>query len=156
MVTPLQSTKAESVGAALANLTEDIAPPLSIESVLVTTVPAAEAAITEPPEQLDPLGSPHPIPWNWVMTTYADVRLQRAGLRYYRSPSLVSPDGKYAAYSRMQMQVQPELYRSRLSSVIFVENLQIGELQVINANSPLADNPFEWGKLLICQELSRF
>lgn len=52
------------------------------------------------------------------MTTHADLSSERVGLRYYRSPSLVSPDGLYAAYSRMQMQVQLELYRSRVSSVM--------------------------------------
>lgn len=67
--------------------------------------------------------------------------VQSLRLHYYRSPSLVSPDGMYAAYSHIQMQSQPELYRSRVSSVMFVENLQTGELQVINATSPLADNP---------------
>jgi len=142
MVTPLQSTKAAPVGAALA-------PPLSIKSAPpATTVPATESAATnEPPEQIDPLGSPHPVPWNWIMTTHADVSSKRgSGLNYYRSQSLVSPDGKYAAYSRIQMQVQPELFRSRVSSVMFVENLQTGELQVINANSPLADNPLVAGE----------
>lgn len=128
MVTPLQSTKAETVGAAA------IAPP--------TTMPAAE----EPPTQ-DPLGSPHPVPWNWVMTTHADDNLKHSfGLHYYRSPSLISPDGRYAAYSRIQMRSQPELYRSRVSSIMFVENLQTGKLQVINATSPFADNGLGLGK----------
>ncbi len=118
MIAPLQPIKAEPVS---------VAPP----SINAATVPAVA--------QSDPLGSPYPIPWNWVMATHAGSS-KRARLHYYRSPSLVSPDGVYAAYSRIQMQAQPELYRSRVSSVIFVENLQTGELQVVNASSPLADH----------------
>lgn len=127
MVTPLHPTKAQTVG------TATIAPP--------NTMPAADA-----PTQ-DPLGSPHPVPWNWVMTTHADDNSKHSfGLHYYRSPSLISPDGQYAAYSRIQMRSQPELYRSRVSSVMFVENLQTGDLEVINATSPLADNGLGLGK----------
>lgn len=136
MVTPLQSTKAETVGAAR------LAPP-------PTTIPAADA-LTQ-----DPLGSPHPVPWNWVMTTHADDNSKHSfGLHYYRSPSLISPDGRYAAYSRIQMRSQPELYRSRVSSVMFVENLQTGELQVINASSPLADHRLGSGTISILTPVS--
>ena len=63
-------------------------------------------------------------------------------LRYYRSPSLVSPDGQYAAYSRIQMRIQPNFARSQVASVLFLENLKTGALQVITASSPFADNPF--------------
>lgn len=93
-------------------------------------------------EQIDPLDSPHPIPWNWVLATHAEMSANdSSGLRYYRSQSLVSPDGNYAAYSRIQMHAQPELYRSRVTSVMFVENLQTGDLRTITPSSPLADNP---------------
>lgn len=143
IVTSLQSTKADPVSAALAKrgnsaqLTEGIAPPLSIESESAATNAA----------QSDPIGSLHSIPWTWVMTTQANVSSKRgSGLHYYRSPSLVSPNGKYAAYSRLMMRVQPELYRSRVSSVMFVENLRTGELQVINATSPLGNNSLVAGE----------
>lgn len=135
MVTPLQSTKAETVGTA-------IAPPPSL-------IPAADESTQ------DPLGSPHPVPWNWVMTTHADDNSKHSfGLHYYRSPSLISPDGRYAAYSRIQMRSQPELYRSRVSSTMFVENLQTGDLQVINATSPLADNRLVSGTISILTPVS--
>ena len=92
--------------------------------------------------QLDPLDSPHPIPWNWVLATHAEVSAsESSGSRYYRSQSLISPDGQYAAYSRIQMQGQPELYQSRVTSVMFLENLHTGDLRTITAASPLADNP---------------
>jgi len=92
--------------------------------------------------QIDPLDSPHPIPWNWVLTTQAEAAAKgKAGIRYYRSPSLVSPDGQYAAYSRIEMQVHPDLWRCRVTSVMFLENLRTGDLRTITASSPLADHP---------------
>lgn len=93
--------------------------------------------------QLDPLNSPHPVPWNWVLATLAAVEPNGTPqLHCYRSQSLISPDGQYAAYSRIQMQVQAEFFRSRVSSILFVENLRTGDLQAITPASPLADNPF--------------
>lgn len=65
-----------------------------------------------------------------------------SNVHYYRSQSLISPDGQYAAYSRIQMQVHPEFFRSRVSSVLFLENLKTGSLQTVTASSPLSDNPF--------------
>lgn len=92
--------------------------------------------------QLDPLDSPHPIPWNWVLTTHAEISANgQSGVRYYRSPSLVSPDGLWAAYTRIQMDALPELYKSRVSSVMFAENLQTGDLHTVTAASPLFDSP---------------
>jgi hypothetical protein len=116
---------------------------LSVKSAPPNQVPTTqEPAMTESQAQMDPLDSPYPIPWNWVMKTQEDVNSTTgSGIRYYRSQSLISPDGHYAAYTRLSMQVQPEMYRSRVSSTMFVENLQTGELQVITATSPLADNP---------------
>lgn len=93
--------------------------------------------------QLDPLNSPHPIPWNWVLAMQAEANPRRyAKIHYYRSQSLLSPDGQYAAYSRIQMQVVPESTQNRVSSVLFLENLRTGDLQTITASSPFSDNPF--------------
>lgn len=61
---------------------------------------------------------------------------------YYRSQSLLSPDGEYKAYSRIQMQIESEFFQSRVSSVLFLENLRTGDLQAITATSPFAENPF--------------
>ncbi len=97
-----------------------------------------------PSVQLDPLDSPHPVPWNWVTATLATKdSIQAPRLYYYRSHSLISVDGQYAAYSRIQMQVDPEFSRSRVASVLFLENLKTGELQAITPTSPLAENPFK-------------
>ncbi|ACK64214.1 hypothetical protein PCC8801_0108 [Rippkaea orientalis PCC 8801] len=87
----------------------------------------------------DPLDSPYPVPWKWLIETQGEFsQKQTTGSRYYRSQALVSPDGKYAAYTRIQLTATPELYQSRVTSVMFVENLETGELQVIRADSPLA------------------
>jgi hypothetical protein len=87
----------------------------------------------------DPLNSPHPVPWSWMMKTQQEYSQQgHSGLRYYRSPALLSPDGKYAAYSRIEMRAEPDLYASKALSVMFLENIQTGELQVIRAKSPIA------------------
>jgi hypothetical protein len=89
--------------------------------------------------QLDPLNSPHPIPWGWVMATLADGKPSK---HYYRSQALTSPDGCHKAYSRVQMQVESAFHQSRVSSVLFLENLETGDLQAIAATSPFAENPF--------------
>lgn len=90
-------------------------------------------------ENEDPLNSPYPIPWNWITTTQQEYAHKgQSGLRYYRSPALVSPDGKYAAYSRIEVRAEPELYRSKVISVMFLEDLATGALQVIRADSPIA------------------
>ena len=96
---------------------------------------------------IDPLDSPHPVPWNWVMDTYTNLSSTRGfGLRYYRSPSLISPDGRYAAYSRIKMRSEADLFRSRVTSVMFLEDLQTGDLTTITASSPLADNPLDYNE----------
>ena len=95
----------------------------------------------------DPLNSPHPVPWNWVMDAYSNSSSNRGfGLRYYRSPSLISPDGRYAAYSRIKMRSESDLFRSRVTSVMFLEDLQTGDLTTITASSPLADNPLDYNE----------
>jgi hypothetical protein len=87
----------------------------------------------------DPLLSPYPVPWQWIIKTQQDYAAQnRTGLRYYRSPALVSPSGNYAAYSRIEVRAEANLYESKVLSVLFLENLQTGELQVIRAESPIA------------------
>ncbi len=63
-------------------------------------------------------------------------------LHYYRSQSLLSSDRRFASYSRIQMQAKAEFYGSSVSSILFLENLETGDLQAVTPTSPLADNPF--------------
>ncbi len=91
---------------------------------------------------LDPLDSPHPIPWHWIIETQTSLSQKgKTSIVYYRSSSLVSPDGKYAVYSRLQMEVAPEMHQSRVTSLMFVENLATGELRILQSNSPMALDP---------------
>lgn len=116
--------------------------------LLSTSTPPISPAprIQGPTPQIDPMNSPYPVPWQWVMETFDKVRSTTgAGVRYYRSPSLMSPNGEYAAYSRIEMHVEAQLYECYVSSVMFVEHLATGDLQTIMASSPIAthqiDNP---------------
>jgi hypothetical protein len=97
---------------------------------------------SEPSEQAqqDPIGSSYPIPWDWILNTHELVSSGGgSGVRYYRSVPVVSPDGRYAVYSRVQLEVKPELYNSRVSSVLFVEDRQTGKLRVVSSTSPNMD-----------------
>jgi hypothetical protein len=92
--------------------------------------------------QIDPLNSPHPIPWNWVTSIVFGSHSVPHSYGYYRTQSLISPDGQYAAYSRIQVQLAAHFSQSRVVSVLFVENLRTGSLRTLMASSPFADNPF--------------
>ncbi|MBD2384852.1 hypothetical protein [Cylindrospermum sp. FACHB-282] len=88
----------------------------------------------------DPIGSPHPIPWKWITVTQEAIGSKGgSGVRYYRSLPVVSPDGQYAVYSRVQLEVKPEMYNSRVTSVLFVQDRQTKRLRVMAATSPVSD-----------------
>ncbi len=72
----------------------------------------------------------------------AALHERTVAFRYYRSQSLISPDGRYAAYSRIQLQLSPDLPQSRIASILFIEQLETGELQTVTPAAPFADNPF--------------
>ncbi len=106
----------------------------------------------------DPLDSPFPVPWQWILDTYGVCRLKQAcesaaGSHhsrnfFYRSSSLYCPNQRYAAYSRICFQGNPLLQNCRVVSTLFVEDLQTGMLQTIVAKSPLAPHPFQTETLL--------
>ena len=90
--------------------------------------------------QTDPIGSPHPIPWQWILATQEAIGAKGgSGVRYYRSIPVISPDGKYAIYSRVQMEVKPEMHNSRVNSVLFVEDRQTKRLRVMTSTSVVID-----------------
>jgi hypothetical protein len=74
--------------------------------------------------------------------TMLNDRRTLPNVRYYRTPSLLSPDGQYAAYSRIQMTLAPDYTSCKVASVLFLENLEMGSLQTITADSPMSGNPF--------------
>lgn len=112
---------------------------------LLALLAASAAPMTfSPPAsaQLDPLNSPYPIPWNWILAVLAEKPSATPQFCYYRSPSLISPDGAYAAYSRIQFQRAESFVLSRVASILFVEHLSSGRLHTITPAAPFADNPF--------------
>ncbi|BAW97628.1 hypothetical protein NIES970_25820 [[Synechococcus] sp. NIES-970] len=92
----------------------------------------------------DPLHSPFPIPWQWILETQAAVAAgQHNGAEVYRSPLLTNGRQQYAAYSRIHLELRPCLQQSRINSIVFVENLQTGVLSTVVTQSPLAPHPFQ-------------
>lgn len=91
--------------------------------------------------QLDPLNSPHPIPWNWILAAHnAALAANRFTPQHYRSATLRSPDGDWLAYSRINLELQPQLYACRVTSILLIENLVEGTLQSIAASSPFSQD----------------
>ncbi|NMG11035.1 hypothetical protein [Brasilonema sp. UFV-L1] len=107
-----------------------------LTAVTVVEQPAQDAQGV----QQDPVGSPHPIPWAWIQATQDAIGSKGiSGVRYYRSMPVISPDGRYAMYSRVQLQVEPQMHNSRVTSVLFVEDKQTKKLRVISSTAPIND-----------------
>lgn len=104
-----------------------------------------EVPVEEPREQADtvpddPMGSPHPIPWKWIVTTQEVIGGKGgSGIRHYRSIPIVSPDGRYAVYSRVELEVRPEMHNSRVSSLLFLEDRQTKRLRVMSKTAEVRD-----------------
>ncbi|MEH1872628.1 hypothetical protein [Nostoc sp.] len=105
-----------------------------------TEIPVVEPREESQAEQIDPIGSPHPIPWKWITATQEAISSKGgSGVRHYRSVPVVSPDGKYAVYSRVQLEVKPQMYNSRVTSVLFVQDMQTKRLWVMASTTPVSD-----------------
>ncbi|MEH1938183.1 MAG: hypothetical protein V7L14_31655 [Nostoc sp.] len=105
-----------------------------------TEIPVAEPRDEPQAEQIDPIGSPHPIPWKWITATQEAIGSKGgSGVRHYRSVPVVSPDGKYAVYSRVQLEVKPQMYNSRVTSVLFVQDMQTQRLWVMASTNAVSD-----------------
>ncbi|AFY55038.1 hypothetical protein Riv7116_2530 [Rivularia sp. PCC 7116] len=90
--------------------------------------------------QQDPIGSPHAIPWKWITATQETVSANGgSGIRYYRSVPVISPDGRYSIYSRVKLEAKPQMHKSRVSSVLFVEDRKTNHLKVVASTSALID-----------------
>ncbi|MDZ8185947.1 MAG: hypothetical protein RMX96_13985 [Nostoc sp. ChiSLP02] len=110
-----------------------------VQPTTTTEIPATESVDESQAEQIDPIGSPHPIPWKWITATQEAIGSKGGGVRHYRSVPVVSPDGKYAVYSRVQLEVKPEMYNSRVTSVLFVQDLHTKKLWVMASTTPVND-----------------
>lgn len=106
----------------------------------ITEIPVEEMQQTQDGVTEDPMGSPHPIPWKWITTTQEIIGGQGgSGVRHYRSIPVVSPDGRYAVYSRVQMEVRPEMHDSRVTSLLFLEDRQTKRLRVMSKTAEIND-----------------
>ncbi|WP_339385987.1 hypothetical protein [Calothrix rhizosoleniae] len=95
---------------------------------------------TQLEKQEDPIASPHPVPWKWITSTQKAIGSQGiSGVRYYRSVPVISPDGRYAVYSRVQLQVEPEMHNTRVTSMLFIEDRQTKKLKVLKSTSRVRD-----------------
>ncbi|MBF2017004.1 MAG: hypothetical protein IGS23_17755 [Rivularia sp. T60_A2020_040] len=112
-----------------------------------------DAPVSEEPQeselsQEDPIGSPHPIPWKWITATQESVSTTTgSGVRHYRSIPVISPDGRYSIYSRVSLEVKPQMHESRVSSVLFVEDRRTNQLKVVSSTSALVDPLLEGKKM---------
>ncbi|MDZ8077576.1 MAG: hypothetical protein RMX35_00525 [Nostoc sp. DcaGUA01] len=110
------------------------------QPTITTEIPTTETVDESQAEQIDPIGSPHPIPWKWITATQEAIGSNGgSGVRHYRSVPVLSPDGKYAVYSRVQLEVKPEMYNSRVTSVMFVQDMQTKKLWVMASTTPVSD-----------------
>lgn len=111
------------------------------------TVPTEEQVSTPLGVPADPINSPYPIPWKWIVMTQEAIGGQgRSGVRQYRSIPVVSPDGRYAVYSRVQLEVQPEMHNSQVSSLLFIEDRQTKRLNILAKTSDTFDLLLKNGK----------
>ena len=112
-----------------------------------------DAPVSEEPQESelsheDPIGSPHPIPWKWITATQESVSTTTgSGVRHYRSLPVISPDGRYSIYSRVSLEVKPQMHESRVSSVLFVEDRRTNQLKVVSSTSALVDPLLEGKKM---------
>jgi hypothetical protein len=107
---------------------------------LITEIPVEEAQQLQTGVAEDPMGSPHPIPWKWITTTQETIGGSgRSGVRHYRSIPVISPDGRYAVYSRVQLEVRPEMHNSRVTSLLFLEDRQTKRLRVMSKTADIND-----------------
>ncbi|BAZ06962.1 hypothetical protein NIES3974_36240 [Calothrix sp. NIES-3974] len=139
LIAKLKSAKAGSNGEGLLGnqvyLTAKVQPGIRNIQPILDDVPVLEQQEPEARDSEDPLGSTYPIPMNWIMATQEAIGPRGGGTRYYRSHPVVSPDGRYAVYSRVQLEVKPEMHKTRVSSVLFIEDRQTKRLQVVSSTS---------------------
>ncbi len=85
----------------------------------------------------DPLGSDIAIPWPQIQAALARAQQQNQPLTLFeRTAPLSSPDGGSAVYSRLLIQARPQLLESKVSSVLFWQDLRTGEIQAVAASQP--------------------
>lgn len=131
--------------------------------VLVPTAQFALPAVAAPrPRNLpvpawvpeDPLASAYPIPWRWVWGLQTQAQRTRRSLwGTTQSPVLVSPDGRYSVFSRVQVVAHRDYTRSQVSSTLHIRRpggalpllvRPLGQPQVIQPGQIWVLVPVSW------------
>lgn len=137
------SSETESLKTEVLTATTNISNIREAQPSLVTEIPVDEPQQQQDGVPDDPMGSPHPIPWKWIIATQETIGGQGgSGVRHYRSIPVVSPDGRYAVYSRVQLEVKPEMHNSRVTSLLFLEDRQTKKLRVMSRTATAGDPLF--------------
>ncbi|MBF2064083.1 MAG: hypothetical protein IGS39_06615 [Calothrix sp. C42_A2020_038] len=140
LIERLKAAKAYSIALEHGSLYIAKATPVIRDSQKVRDLnPPSQPVVEAEQESEDPLGSAYPIPMKWIMATKESMAPRGGGVRYYRSVPVISPDGRYAVYSRIQLEVKPETHNSRVSSVLFIEDRQTKSLKVLSSTSHNSD-----------------
>ncbi len=139
-VSKLNLEKSFNLGNSLLTAKSLRARPGNFQPILTPETPVLEELDEAQMAENDPLGSPHPIPWKWILATQEAIAANGgSGVRHYRSVPVTSPDGRYVVYSRVELEVRPEMYNSKVSSVMFVEDTQTNLLRVMASTGPVSD-----------------
>lgn len=87
--------------------------PLVIESVPVSS--------TQP--QADPLNSPFPLPWAWIIEQQQLAAASHQAQTYaQKTATFISPDGLYQAQAELIFQAHPDFARNQLTSTLTITN----------------------------------
>jgi hypothetical protein len=69
----------------------------------------------------DPLASAYPMPWRWVWGLQTQAQRTRRTVRgTTQSPTLISPDGRYSVFSRVQILAHQDYLRTQVSSTLHI------------------------------------
>ncbi|MCS7292409.1 MAG: hypothetical protein RMI89_05445 [Gloeomargarita sp. SKYBB_i_bin120] len=115
----------------------------------------------------DPLQSAYPMPWRWVWGIQTQAQQRRQPMRgTVQSPVLRSPDGRYAAFSQVQVFAHPQDYtRTRVTSTLYIRRLgetspialrPVGQPTVVEPGQIWALVPVSWsanGRQLLARQV---
>lgn len=91
--------------------------PTPIESVLVSPSQSLPAA--------DPLKSPFPLPWAWIVAQQKLAALSHQAQTYsQKTATFISPDGLYQAQAELIFQAHPNFAQNQLTSTLTITNTQ--------------------------------
>lgn len=80
--------------------------------------------------QTDPLDSPFPLPWAWIVQQQQLAAASQQSQTYaQKTATFISPDGLYQAQAELIFQADPEFARNQLTSTLTITNTQTQAVQ---------------------------